>query len=231
MPRWPSPTARRCRRNGRCRNSGFPLTRSGRWRQANGLGTGKAVALAPGSVGASKRWTYYGEAARLLAEQGLDVWVVGGPGEKAMAQEIVAAGGPEVRDLTGTDLRNGILAMAAASVAISNDSGLMHIAAATGHADHGHFRSHQPLSLGAAERPCRHRADHDAARLPALPAHDLHHERPSLHARHFRHRGGRHRAARADAKPRKRRINDLRCLRARNAIATKADDRNGLGAA
>src|SRR2546430_1668773 len=30
-----------------------------RWRQANGLGTGPAVALAPGSVGASKRWTYY----------------------------------------------------------------------------------------------------------------------------------------------------------------------------
>ena len=41
------------------------------------------------SVGASKRWTYYGEAARLLAERGLDVWVVGGPGEKALAQEIV----------------------------------------------------------------------------------------------------------------------------------------------
>jgi len=101
-----------------------------RWRQANGLGTGPAVALAPGSVGASKRWTYYPEAARLLAQQGLDVWVVGGPGEKALAAEIVAAGGPRIRDLTGTDLRNGILAMAAADVAISNDSGLMHIAAA-----------------------------------------------------------------------------------------------------
>src|SRR5215471_4454003 len=41
-----------------------------RWRQAQGLGTGTAVALAPGSVGASKRWTYYGEAAKLLAERG-----------------------------------------------------------------------------------------------------------------------------------------------------------------
>ena len=104
----------------------------GRWRQANGLGTATAVALAPGSVGASKRWTYYGEAARLLAERGLDVWVVGGPGETAMAQEIASAGGPRVRDLTGTALRNGILAMAAARVAISNDSGLMHIAAGLG---------------------------------------------------------------------------------------------------
>jgi heptosyltransferase II len=117
-PQWPVPQLT------------VPAEGISRWRQANGLGTGHVVALAPGSVGASKRWTYYPEAARLLAQQGLDVWVVGGPGEKALAAEIVASGGPRVRDLTGTDLRNGILAMAAADLAISNDSGLMHIAAA-----------------------------------------------------------------------------------------------------
>jgi heptosyltransferase II len=121
-----------------------PADDAARWRQAQGLGTGKAVALAPGSVGASKRWTYYGEAARLLIERGLDVWVVGGPGEKALAQEIVATGGERVRDLTGTDLRNGILAMAAASVAISNDSGLMHIAAALGTPTMGIFGPTSP---------------------------------------------------------------------------------------
>jgi heptosyltransferase II len=131
-PEWPVPQLR------------VSADDAARWRQAQGLGTGKAVALAPGSVGASKRWTYYGEAAKLLAEQGLDVWVVGGPGEKALAQEIVAAGGPRVRDLTGTDLRNGILAMAAASVAISNDSGLMHIAAALGTPTMGIFGPTSP---------------------------------------------------------------------------------------
>jgi heptosyltransferase-2 len=115
-----------------------------RWRQANALGTNPAVALAPGSVGASKRWTYYAEAARLLIQRGFDVWVVGGPGEKAFAAEIVAAGGAGVRDLTGTDLRNGILAMAAASVAISNDSGLMHIAAAIGTPTMGIFGPTSP---------------------------------------------------------------------------------------
>ncbi|MDO9299479.1 lipopolysaccharide heptosyltransferase II, partial [Bradyrhizobium sp.] len=129
---WPVPLLR------------VPAEEAGRWRQANGLGTGPAVALAPGSVGASKRWTYYPEAARLLAERGLDVWVVGGPGEKALATEIVAAGGPRVRDLTGSDLRNGILAMAAASVAISNDSGLMHIAAAIGTPTMGIFGPTSP---------------------------------------------------------------------------------------
>ena len=131
-PEWPVPQLR------------VPHDEVGRWRQANGLGTGKAVALAPGSVGVSKRWTYFGEAARLLAEQGLEVWVVGGPGEKAMAEGIVAAGGAGVRDLTGTDLRNGILAMAAASVAISNDSGLMHIAAGLGTPTMGIFGPTSP---------------------------------------------------------------------------------------
>jgi heptosyltransferase-2 len=131
-PEWPVPQLR------------VPAEEVIRWRQANGLGTGPAIALGPGSVGASKRWTYYPEAARLLVKQGLDVWVVGGPGEKAMATEIVAAGGPRVRDLTGTDLRNGILAVAAAEVAISNDSGLMHIAAAAGTPTMGIFGPTSP---------------------------------------------------------------------------------------
>ncbi len=121
-----------------------PADEIDRWRQANGLASNPAVALAPGSVGASKRWTYYAETARLLAQQGLDVWVVGGPGEKALATEIVAAGGPRVRDLTGNDLRNGILAMAAAGVAISNDSGLMHVAAAIGTPTMGIFGPTSP---------------------------------------------------------------------------------------
>ena len=121
-----------------------PAGEASRWRQANGLGSNPAVALAPGSVGPSKRWTYYPETARLLAQRGFDVWVVGGPGEKAMAAEIVAAGGPRVRDLTGNDLRNGILAMAAAGVAISNDSGLMHVAAAIGTPTMGIFGPTSP---------------------------------------------------------------------------------------
>jgi heptosyltransferase II len=93
---------------------------------------GQPVAvLAPGAVGPSKRWTAYGELAARLAEMGLAVWVVGGPGEKQLAADIARCA-PGVRDLTGTDLRNAILALAAATVAISNDSGLLHVAAAIG---------------------------------------------------------------------------------------------------
>lgn len=131
-PEWPVPQLR------------VPAEEIARWRVANGIRAGAAVALAPGSVGVSKRWTYYPEAARLLVERGLEVWVVGGPAEKGLAQEIVAAGGRGVRDLTGNDLRNGVLAMAAAGVAISNDSGLMHIAAALGTPTMGIFGPTSP---------------------------------------------------------------------------------------
>jgi heptosyltransferase-2 len=115
------------------------------FRQAKELGQSAAVALAPGSVGSAKRWTYYPQAAKLLAERGFDVWVIGGPGEAGIAAEIVATGGPRVRDLTGTDLRNGVLAMAAAGVAVTNDSGLMHIAAALGTPTMGIFGPTSPF--------------------------------------------------------------------------------------
>lgn len=114
------------------------------WRQANNLGDARAIALAPGAVGPSKRWTYYADAARALTAQGFDIWVVGGPGEKEIATEIVRAGGSRVRDLTGTDLRNGILALAAAPLVISNDSGLLHVAAAIGSPTIGIFGPTSP---------------------------------------------------------------------------------------
>src|SRR5262249_787366 len=66
--------------------------------------------------------------AHRLAAEGHWIWVVGGPGEKELAGEI--ADGADIRDLTGPDLRNAILALAAATVAVSNDSGLLHVPAA-----------------------------------------------------------------------------------------------------
>ena len=184
-PEWPVPQLR------------VPAEQVSRFRQAQGLGQGTAVALAPGSVGASKRWTYYPQAARLLAERGLDVWVVGGPGEKALASEIVAAGGPRVRDLTGGDLRNGILAVAAAKRRDFKRFRPDAYRRRAGDADHGHFRPHQPLSLGTAQRPGGDGPDQDRRPLPALPPPGLHHERASLHAGHSRIRRGGYRPARA----------------------------------
>lgn len=104
------------------------------WRQRKDFAAERrpAVVLAPGAVGPSKRWpaSAYAALARRLLAEGLAVWVVGGPAEKAIAREIV--GDSAARDFTGTNLREAILAMAAATVAVSNDSGLLHVAAALG---------------------------------------------------------------------------------------------------
>jgi heptosyltransferase-2 len=74
--------------------------------------------------------------------------VLGGPGETALAQEIAAVAGPHVRDLTGTDLRNAILALKAADAALTNDSGLMHVAAALGTPTVGLFGPTDPQLWG-----------------------------------------------------------------------------------
>jgi len=116
------------------------------WRQRFGLSDrGPVAAFAPGAVGPSKRWPAgaYAEVARRLGAEGFSVWVVGGPGEHGLAAEIAAAGG-HVRDLTGEDLRNAILGLAAADVAISNDSGLLHVAAALGTPSIGVFGPTSP---------------------------------------------------------------------------------------
>jgi heptosyltransferase-2 len=57
---------------------------------------------------------------------------LGSPAEAPLAAEIAAAAGLAARDLTSNDLRNAILALKCASAAVSNDSGLVHVAAAMG---------------------------------------------------------------------------------------------------
>ena len=116
------------------------------WRDRRGLTENgrPIVTFAPGAVGPSKRWTSNGYAAlshRLLAE-GFAVWVLGGPDEKPLATEIV--GDSAARDLTGSDLREAILALASASVVVSNDSGLLHVAAALGTPSIGIFGPTSP---------------------------------------------------------------------------------------
>jgi len=124
LPEWPLPELK------------VPADEIAAWRQARGLADGAKpiVTLAPGAVGEGKAWPpgHYAELARALAADGISVWVLGGPNETAIARQIVATGGDRVRDLTSNDLRNAILAHAAADVAVTNDSGLMHVAAAIG---------------------------------------------------------------------------------------------------
>ena len=107
-----------------------------RWQMQRGLAgePRPIVTLSPGAVGAGKAWPagHYGQLAQALAKDGAAIWVLGGPNERALAGEIAQVCGPRVRDLTGNDLRDAILALAAADVAVTNDSGLMHVSAAIG---------------------------------------------------------------------------------------------------
>jgi heptosyltransferase-2 len=94
-----------------------------------------AVALMPGAeYGDAKRWPsdYYADLAGRLASVGVNVWILGSGKERALGGAIAsAAGNAGVRNLCGeTGLGEVIDLLATAKVAVSNDSGLMHIAAA-----------------------------------------------------------------------------------------------------
>ena len=84
------------------------------WLKQRGLKKTKRpiVTLAPGAVGPGKAWPpeHYADLARQLAADSADIWVLGGPNEKTIAAEIANAGGPNVKDLTGNDLRDAIIA-------------------------------------------------------------------------------------------------------------------------
>jgi heptosyltransferase-2 len=113
-----------------------PAAEVAAWVEARGpdATSRRILALCPGAIGPGKRWSaaHFAELARLATGRGLNVWVVGSPNEAAWAREITASGGRCVTDLTGPDLRNAILALKAADAVVSNDSGLMHVAAALG---------------------------------------------------------------------------------------------------
>jgi heptosyltransferase-2 len=147
-----------------------PMAEAENWRRQRALpDDGRPVAaLAPGAVGPSKRWpvAYYAELAKALANEGIAVWVLGSPMESPLADEITRAAGPSVRNLTSPDLRNAILALKLASAAVSNDSGLMHVAAAIGAPTIGifgptspwHWAPLNPLAAvieALTEVPCR----------------------------------------------------------------------------
>jgi heptosyltransferase II len=125
-----------------------PMADAQAWRARKNLpDDGRPViAFAPGAVGPSKRWpaASYGEVARSLTKQGCSVWVLGSPNEAPLAQEIVRVAGPRAHDLTSPDLRNAILALKFARAALSNDSGLLHVAAAIGTPSIGIFGPTSP---------------------------------------------------------------------------------------
>lgn len=104
-----------------------------------GLDSGKlAIAFCPGAeYGPAKRWpeAHFAALARLLAARGFAIWLVGSPKDHAVAETIAREGGNACINLCGkTDIAEAADLLAAARLAVTNDSGLMHVAAAVGRA-------------------------------------------------------------------------------------------------
>jgi heptosyltransferase-2 len=94
------------------------------------------LALCPGAeFGPAKRWPsrHYAAVARRYLESGWHVWLFGSDKDQPVCNEINTLCENRCEDLSGrTRLGQAIDLMSLASAAVSNDSGLMHIAAALG---------------------------------------------------------------------------------------------------
>jgi len=108
--------------------------------RALGLRTDRRTAiLCPGAeYGPAKRWppTHFAELAARMMTDGFQVWLVGSPNDRLAAESVLQAAGEsgrQMRDLTGhTDLGTAMDLLSLATIVVSNDSGLMHAAAAVG---------------------------------------------------------------------------------------------------
>lgn len=133
-----------------------------------------AMALLPGAeFGPSKLWPveHFQKAAQSLTAQGYQVWLLGSPKDQAIGEQIIGNGMLNVHNLCGkTTLTDAIDLIALCKGAISNDSGLMHVAAAVGIPVVGLYGPTpprlapplspigQPLLTNAPCSPCRERA-------------------------------------------------------------------------
>lgn len=92
------------------------------------------VAFCPGAeFGPAKRWpeTHFAALANLLAARGCAVWLIGSPRDHAVAAAIAQAS--TAVNLCGrTDIAEAADLLAATRLVVTNDSGLMHTAAAVG---------------------------------------------------------------------------------------------------
>jgi heptosyltransferase-2 len=125
------------------------------------------IAMMPGAeYGPAKCWPieHFRELAAMLRDDGFDVWVLGSDKDAESGRAISASG---AINLCGrTSLEDVIDLLGHAEQAISNDSGLMHIAAAVGSWVHGIYGSSSPAftpplterrsihSLGLECSPC-----------------------------------------------------------------------------
>jgi len=117
------------------------------------------AAFAPGAeYGPAKRWParHFAALARTLAARGWQVWLLGSAKDAEATRAIVSLAGDACIDLAGrTSLDEAIDLLACAARVVTNDSGLMHVAAALDRPTAAIFGSSSPAytpPLSAAAR-------------------------------------------------------------------------------
>ena len=112
-----------------------------------GLETSRpVVAFMPGAeYGPAKCWPieHFTDLARLLDEEGFAVWVLGSEKDRPSGESI-ASGSSAINVCGRTTLEDVIDLLGYADQAVSNDSGLMHVAAAVGTFVHAIYGSSSP---------------------------------------------------------------------------------------
>jgi len=97
-------------------------------------GDGKILALCPGAeYGPAKRWPaeHFADVAKTMHKKGWRVWLFGSEKDKTVTEKINVLTDGICLDLAGrTSLAEAVDALSLVDVVISNDSGLMHVAAA-----------------------------------------------------------------------------------------------------
>ena len=92
------------------------------------------LALCPGAeFGPSKRWPadYYARVAQEKVKEGWDIWIFGSQKDRPVSESIAAQMSEGCEDLTGrVGLAESIDLFSLVSGIVSNDSGLLHVAAA-----------------------------------------------------------------------------------------------------
>ncbi|WP_413561013.1 glycosyltransferase family 9 protein [Bdellovibrio sp. HCB209] len=96
-----------------------------------GVNEDRAVLLFPGSVWATKRWTKEGfiETGKNLQSLGYQVYVMGGPGEEALAEEVAQEIPRSISVAGKTSILESAQLIARARLVVGNDSASTHLAA------------------------------------------------------------------------------------------------------
>jgi heptosyltransferase-2 len=130
-------------------------------------GAGAVVGIVPGAEWPTKRWgaEKYALLAVGLHERGATILILGGPGDRLLADRIQELSNVPMRDTTGNSIAEAIALLARCDLVLGGDSGLVHCARALGckvlvlfgptdPGKHLFSPGQQPLELRLTCQPC-----------------------------------------------------------------------------